>query len=50
MEEFILFRLKENNGEQDLRAVLEKAFIDINNVFAHFLTFNNVNSNLPVRC
>lgn len=42
MEEFILYRLR--NGEQDLRAALEKAFIDINNVFAHYLTFNRVPS------
>lgn len=42
MEEFILYRLR--SGEEDLREVLEKSFIDINNVFAHFLTFNRVNS------
>lgn len=38
MEEFILHRLR--SGQKDLREILEKCFIDINNVFAHHLTFS----------
>lgn len=46
MEDFILYCLR--NGERDLREVLEKSFIDINNVFAHFLTVNRVDSKFGI--
>lgn len=38
MEDFIMFRIR--RGESDLQGILEKSFIDINNVFARHVTFN----------